>query len=716
MKNILIKRKIVYSVISAIIAFSAVFTPVSPTLAVDPLVISNITYTTTGNSATVTWRTNRAAAGQISYGTESNSYAWTLRQNDRKDIQSVTLNSLAPKTTYYFQIIASDQTGEVIAFERNFKTADTGDNQSPTISNLRVISVTGNTFTVQWTTDELSTSVVDYGTTSAFGKTVSDGAKVTVHDITVKGLQPATKYFFRVKSKDKDNNTTVAGGDDLRTLNTDINDKEPLTIYAIEPSGENNLLVGQTTATIHWRTNKLASGTVRYGTTVKLGKTANTPSPRDFENSVTLVGLTPNTTYYYEIQAKDIFGKTVKSSGFAFTTKGGTVNTVDPSATSTPPIINPNPVVLGSEVCDPSILNETGYYGLYYNLTSDHPDVRNHRARETRGVKVGRENDWYSAQYFAFSRVDRDLNFGNRFFPVNLGAKGDPNDFAVNWRALMVAPEDGIYGFELRADDDAWLMIDNVTAIDLSGIHPAQTKKITLNLSKGYHKLEIFYADRGPTDAVMVFLPDARLAVHPLPEGCEIADITSGPRTGPGGVVLGAATTDYTPATALYKTNDSPDIWAILANGQRHYITSPVAFDRYGYRWSDVQTVSRAKLESYPIAQLARTPEDATVYRLFTRPDHKWLKMVIPSPTVFISYSGNFWGNVVRIDALDINAYPTVQYIKIADTHDIYKVEGNTKRRVASPEVLSRLNVNPAEIVTVNQIHADSYVTSETLQ
>jgi phosphatidylserine/phosphatidylglycerophosphate/cardiolipin synthase-like enzyme len=55
---------------------------------------------------------------------------------------------------------------------------------------------------LHWTTDVASSSIVRYGLTSAFGDSIVDATPVTVHDVTVPGLAPATVYSYAVGSED----------------------------------------------------------------------------------------------------------------------------------------------------------------------------------------------------------------------------------------------------------------------------------------------------------------------------------------------------------------------------------------------------------------------------------------------------------------------------------------------------------------------------------
>jgi len=86
------------------------------------------------------------------------------------------------------------------------------DTTAPVISNVATSAVTGVSATATWTTDELSTSQVEYGLTTAYGSTASLGTiMATTHGVTLPGLTANTTYHYRVISKDAAGNTATSG-------------------------------------------------------------------------------------------------------------------------------------------------------------------------------------------------------------------------------------------------------------------------------------------------------------------------------------------------------------------------------------------------------------------------------------------------------------------------------------------------------------------------
>jgi hypothetical protein len=90
-------------------------------------------------------------------------------------------------------------------------TADGGDTTPPTISNVQSSSITSSGATITWTTNEASSSVVEYGTTTSYGSTATGSSGVTSHSVALSGLSTGTTYHYRAKSADSSSNLATSG-------------------------------------------------------------------------------------------------------------------------------------------------------------------------------------------------------------------------------------------------------------------------------------------------------------------------------------------------------------------------------------------------------------------------------------------------------------------------------------------------------------------------
>jgi hypothetical protein len=86
-----------------------------------------------------------------------------------------------------------------------------GDSPAPVISAVAATATAAGVATVTWSTNEPSTSRVDYGTTAAsLSQNVSDATRVSAHSMQISGLTPGATYYFRVSSADAAGNSATS--------------------------------------------------------------------------------------------------------------------------------------------------------------------------------------------------------------------------------------------------------------------------------------------------------------------------------------------------------------------------------------------------------------------------------------------------------------------------------------------------------------------------
>ncbi|RLG66370.1 hypothetical protein DRN89_01030, partial [archaeon] len=121
----------------------------------------------------------------------------------------------ASKDSYY----SSTATVEILTNQTttlNFQL--TKDTTLPIISNITITSITQNSATITWQTDELATSLVKYGTTSgSYPYSQKNTSYTTTHSITLTNLTPNTTYYFVVNSTDKANNSAQSTEHSFKT-------------------------------------------------------------------------------------------------------------------------------------------------------------------------------------------------------------------------------------------------------------------------------------------------------------------------------------------------------------------------------------------------------------------------------------------------------------------------------------------------------------------
>jgi len=166
-----------------------------------PPVISGVSTTNLRPySVDIKWNTDDFSTSQVDYGTTT-AYGMTTPL-DGATVQShtVSLDALRPGQLYHFRVRSVNCSGlESVSGDYTFTTFS--DTTAPAITNVSVSGITENSAVVTWTTDDYSTSMVQYGLTSAYSQsTDEDTTPVTDHSVLLSNLTPNTVYHFRVKS------------------------------------------------------------------------------------------------------------------------------------------------------------------------------------------------------------------------------------------------------------------------------------------------------------------------------------------------------------------------------------------------------------------------------------------------------------------------------------------------------------------------------------
>jgi len=186
---------------------------------------------TTSNSVNIRWGTDERANSQVDYGTSSN-YGLSTPLDPALVFNHVqTITGLSPLTTYHYRVRSSDAAGnESVSGDFTFTTL-APDTIPPVISGVEADNVTGRSALIGWTTNEISTSQVNYGFTTGYGhSTLLSPALVTNHSVLLTNLESDTLYHFRVRSSDAAGNETVSGDFTFHTDSLIISEWEIISI------------------------------------------------------------------------------------------------------------------------------------------------------------------------------------------------------------------------------------------------------------------------------------------------------------------------------------------------------------------------------------------------------------------------------------------------------------------------------------------------------
>ena len=665
--------------VAHIFMFIFLLSPIMPAVAGDSLYFTNIK-TEQENNITfkIVWSTNTASGGRVIYGKDKDNLNAYIVDSRVTKHHEVSIGNLEGDETYYYKITAFNNNGIADSSIKSFETDEYSDGKAPIISNLKIPYITETVAVFEWNTNEKSTSWVEYGdVNNKYAHSAGSNSKTKDHLVIIKNLSGNVKYFTKVYSVDEDGNKSSVNFKDFSTReNRDRN--EDLVISNLRPSGQNDPGILSDSIKISFKTNHFAKGNILL--TGSNGTSQSVEVKYGLNHDIFLSGLSPKTKYDIKLTMNDVFGKNDESEVLGVTT----------------------PEREKIDVCEIDSSKYSGYFGKYFNIPISHPTIK-------QNIKE-RDEDWYSDEYLSFSQIDSSLNFGNGFFPLNEGMEGDPYYFAVYWRAKIEMPSEGKFEYKIASDDGSWVYIDGKLITSLGGIHPARSASYSTTLSKGSHVIEIYFVEQAPRHSHFSFVPNRDYEIHPDIEcpsvsvGDNLEDV----------VVKGVEFSMYTSATAIYKTSTSPSIYAIV-NNQSHYISSPSSFEEYGYKWEDIKTVSDDELAKHPRARLIRSAENSAIYFLYQRPENQWLKIAMPSPTVFVSYPSNHWGNVIVVTQDDVDSYPDVKLIKTKKDPAVYSLENNERRHV-SASVFEKHGFSYSEIAEVNETHMNSYKTGQDLK
>lgn len=148
----------------------------------------------TGTSAIINFGVNSPATALIDYG-PTTEYGLTREVTIPATTHSVILTDLTPGTLYHYRVTANSTAGgQVVSEDLQFATPVPVALTVPAISN-----VTAQSAQVSFMTDVEAIATIDYGTTEAFGQTLSPLVAATQHVLTLTNLLPNTQYFLRVR-------------------------------------------------------------------------------------------------------------------------------------------------------------------------------------------------------------------------------------------------------------------------------------------------------------------------------------------------------------------------------------------------------------------------------------------------------------------------------------------------------------------------------------
>ena len=273
---------------------------------IDKPVVSDITEST----ATISFRTNIKAFPVVSYtadetydATKTNPYDGQISDTANKDVtHTLTLIGLKSNTKYHVMVKAFS-IPQVIGKSEDFTFTTTASKIAGSI-----IDVKKDSFTVVWTTDQPTTSIVEYKNmkTGRIARIVDD-VKNSSHSMKIENLTPGTLYEVTI-SGINDKGNLVEGNGSLNTKTS--TDNVPPVISNIKL--DNALVVGRTDRVqtiVSWQTDEPSTSTVYYeeGSGSPTAPLANKQEDLTLTKNhvVILTVLKPGTVYRFTVDSTD---------------------------------------------------------------------------------------------------------------------------------------------------------------------------------------------------------------------------------------------------------------------------------------------------------------------------------------------------------------------------------------------------------------------------
>ncbi|MFQ5707774.1 MAG: glycoside hydrolase family 88 protein, partial [bacterium] len=190
---------------------------------------------------------------------------------------------------------------EGLATRISFGATAFADTTPPAIGNVAVASITTDSASITWATDEAADTQVAFGVDTTYGTTSALQTElVTSHSQVLTGLNAGTTYHFQVRSRDASGNLAVSADFSFTTVAPDT------TPPVISQVAAQNLSASQ--ATITWSTDEAADSEVVFGVDTTYDTTSALQTELVTSHSQVLTGLQAGTTYHFQARSRDASG------------------------------------------------------------------------------------------------------------------------------------------------------------------------------------------------------------------------------------------------------------------------------------------------------------------------------------------------------------------------------------------------------------------------
>ena len=321
------------------------------------------------NGATFVWHTDVPANTALDYGLTI-TYGQQVSRGELTQEHTVSLVGLTPGTAYHFKassvavdggLVSTDPAGNTLySLDHQFTTPQSLDQEVPQLIRAPVVEWTDRTAVVNWTTDELSGSRVDWAWIDSKGQAqadfVADNELVRDHNLTLTQLKKRSSYRFQVTSVDGAGNAMIWGtlveaakaapGNRAAKIlqppggaGAFVTDNLPDTQPPVIIDGPRIREKTTQSLTVEWETDELSDSFVRFGSSDKLGEELG-QARDEVVHQITLTNLTPGQKYYFKVASTDPSGNGATESGVALSTTAAEVDLSPPRFLDEPKVLS----------------------------------------------------------------------------------------------------------------------------------------------------------------------------------------------------------------------------------------------------------------------------------------------------------------------------------------------------------------------------------------
>ncbi|MCK5084502.1 MAG: N-acetylmuramoyl-L-alanine amidase [Candidatus Pacebacteria bacterium] len=166
------------------------------------------------------------------------------------------------------------------------------------------------------------------------------------------------------------------------------------------------------------------------------------------------------------------------------------------------------------------------------------------------------------------------------------------------------------------------------------------------------------------------------------------------------------------PDNTLVKAENFPVIY-LVKNGKRKEFTSVALFEKSGYEWKDILSITKEEIKNYPLdgrvlypdGSLVRSTNDPAIYLLESSK-----KRMVTSAQLFEKL-GYDWGDVILLGPSEIGeyqigkilTYPNGTLIKRKGYPAVYKIENGERKEFTSLALFEKTNSRWSDVIELNR-------------